>query len=301
MKNKLKNIKNTLDISICIPAYNEEKNIGKLLKSLVNQKTERIVIKKIVVVSSGSIDNTDKIVKKYCLKYNKIMLIRENVRNGKASAINTFLRYHNELVVVIQSADTIAAPDTIENLCLPFLYDKKIGMTGGAPIPVNDPNTFLGYIIHTWWWFHRNIPRFGEIIAFRNVIGELSTTTAVDEAYIQAKVIKKGYKLFLADDALVYNKGAENLMDLIKQRRRVFNGHNRLHKEEEIKVANIASAVILLLFLRYKVKNIKEITWIIGGIAIEIVARLLGYYDTKIAKDNPFVWDIARTTKNVNI
>ena len=22
---------------------------------------------------------------------------------------------------------------------------------------------FLGFIIHTWWWFHRNIPRFGEI------------------------------------------------------------------------------------------------------------------------------------------
>jgi len=26
-------------------------------------------------------------------------------------------------------------------------------MTGGAPIPVNDPHTFLGFIVHTWWWF----------------------------------------------------------------------------------------------------------------------------------------------------
>ena len=62
--------------------------------------------------------------------------------------------------------------DTIEKLCEPFLRDEKIGLTGGAPIPVNDPNTFLGYIIHAWWWFHRNIPRFGEIIAYRNILSQ---------------------------------------------------------------------------------------------------------------------------------
>jgi cellulose synthase/poly-beta-1,6-N-acetylglucosamine synthase-like glycosyltransferase len=291
------NKKNT--VSICVPAFNEEKNIGKILEALINQITNKVFINKIVVVSSASTDNTDNIVKDFCKKDSRVQLIQQKTREGKAAAINAFLKLINDEIVVIESADTIPQPNTIEHLCLPLLNDKSIGMTGGAPIPVNDPKTFLGYIIHTWWWFHRNIPRFGEIIAYRNIIKALSTTTAVDEAYIQAKMIQLSFKAVHVDEAVVFNKGAEHIRDLIKQRRRVFNGHARLYQKENIKIDNMTKSTLYLLLFKFPINSFKELLWIFGGIMLEGYAYMLGMYDMKISKKNPFIWDTAGSTKNL--
>ncbi len=291
---------NKLQVAICIPAYNEAQNIKKLLGELLRQKTKRIKINKIVVVASGCTDKTPQIVKKIAAQNSIISLIYEKKRTGKAAAINEFLKTTHEEIIVLESADTVPSQDTIEKLCVPFLEDSKIGMTGGAPIPVNDPDTFLGYIIHAWWWFHRNIPRFGEIIAYRNILPRISATTAVDEAYIQAKIIQKGYKVVHIDDAIVYNKGAATLKDLIKQRRRVFNGHSRLFKEEKIKISNMTKSSVKLLLFSYQIKSVKHLFWLFGGILVEIYARILGTYDTYIVKINPYAWEVAYTTKDIS-
>ncbi len=292
-----KKISNT--VSICVPAYNEEKNIGRILDALINQITREIRINKIIVVSSASTDKTDDIVLEFCRKDRRVQLIQQKKREGKAAAINAFLKVISDEIVVIESADTVPQPETIEHLCKPLLKDKSIGMTGGAPIPINDPNTFLGYIIHTWWWFHRNIPRFGEIIAYRNLIKALSTTTAVDEAYIQAKMIQLSLKAVHVDEAVVFNKGADHIKDLIKQRRRVFNGHARLYKHENIKIDNMTKSTLYLLLFKFPIRNLKELIWICGGIGLEVYAYMLGMYDMKISKKNPFIWDTATTTKNL--
>lgn len=291
----------TLSVSICVPAYNEEKNIKKILTALLRQDLKRISINKIVVVSSGSTDRTNLFAEEMQQKSDKIFLITERERRGKASAINAFLRMVDDEVVVIESADTIPEKYAIEKLCLPFLQDKKIGMTGGAPIPVNDPETFLGYIIHAWWWFHRNIPRFGEIIAYRNILKQIPESSAVDEAFIQAAIVKKNYKIVHIDDAKIRNKGPETVNDLIKQRRRIFNGHSRLYQDEEVKIDNMTRSSLHLLLFQYKIEQPKQVFWLLGGIALEVCARLLGFYDQYITKLNPSIWDTAGTTKDLRI
>jgi len=290
---------NKVSVSICIPAYNEERNIKKILRRLLQQKTDRVFINKIIVISSASTDYTDLIVTEYAYKDNRIILHRQKQREGKAAAINAFLKMVDDPIVVIESADTIPEEDTIENLCRPLVEDSQIGMTGGAPFPVNDRNTFLGYVIHSWWWFHRNIPRFGEIIAYRNILDTISKTTAVDEAYIQAKIIQMDLKVVHIENAIVYNKGAETIRDLIKQRRRVFNGHARLHKEENIKINNMTKSSIWLLLFKYQIFSLKELVWLFGGILVEVYAQMLGYYDMKISKINPFIWNTSKSTKEL--
>jgi biofilm PGA synthesis N-glycosyltransferase PgaC len=294
-------MKNLLPVSICIPAYNEEKNIERILHALLSQKTKRVEIKKIVVICSGCTDNTAVIAEGFQKNHPQVVVLCEAERNGKASAINTFLQIADEPVVVIESADTIPYEDCIEKLCAPFINNKKLGMTGGAPIPVNDPNTFLGYIIHSWWWFHRNIPRFGEIIAYRNVLPRISSKTAVDEAFIQAKLVKMGYDIVHVDEAKVSNKGPETVRDLIKQRRRIFNGHTRLWEQQQVKIDNMTRSSLKILLFEYKINSLKELVWFTGGIMIEIYARMLGKYDSKVKKINPFVWDTATTTKNLAV
>jgi biofilm PGA synthesis N-glycosyltransferase PgaC len=52
-------------VSIGICVYNEEKNIGRLLDKLLTQKTDLSDISEIYVVSSGSKDRTNEIVRTF--------------------------------------------------------------------------------------------------------------------------------------------------------------------------------------------------------------------------------------------
>ena len=60
---------------IIIPVFNEEKNIEKCLKSLLNQ-THRI--SQITVVNDGSNDNTDDILTKISKKYGSVNYVIKN-------------------------------------------------------------------------------------------------------------------------------------------------------------------------------------------------------------------------------
>ena len=291
------------NVSIGVFAYNEENNIAKLLNSLLNQKLKKVKINEIIVVSSGSTDRTNEIVKKISKKNRKIKLIIEKERRGKASAINLFLQKAKNKVVVIESGDTIPEENCIENLCLPLFENEKLGMTGARAIPTNPKTTFLGRIIHYWWWISNELPRFGEMIAFKKFLcPKLSEKTAVDEAYIEAEVSKKGFKKKQVSNAIVYNHGAETFKDLIKQRKRIYIGHKLLEKEKNYSVQSFNITRIFKLTLRYifKENSIKTIFALFIGAIIEVYSRIKGFYEIYFKKENPYVWEIAKTTKKVN-
>ncbi|CAB3287117.1 Glycosyl transferase family 2 [Methanocaldococcus lauensis] len=71
-----------------IPAYNEEKNILKVLKDLEKLKIDAIV------VDDGSIDNTSKVVEDFAKNCNiKVYLIRNEKNLGKAKAIEVGTKF----------------------------------------------------------------------------------------------------------------------------------------------------------------------------------------------------------------
>lgn len=288
--------------SIGVLAYNEEKNISHLLDSLLHQKTKTVNILEIIVVSSASTDKTDEIVQNFSKKNKKVKLLIQKERKGKASAINLFLKKAKSDIVIIESGDTIPSKSCIENLCEAFLNDEKLGLTGVRSIPTNDKNSFLGYIIHYWWWIHNELPRFGEMIAFRKKLApQISEKTAVDEAYIEALISNKGYNKKQIRTAIINNHGAETLKDLIKQRKRIYTGHKYLDRELSYKVQSFNFSRILKLTIKYlfKEKSIKGFFYLFLGALIEIYSRLAGMIDLYIKKKNPYAWEISKSTKKV--
>jgi biofilm PGA synthesis N-glycosyltransferase PgaC len=289
----------TISIGVCV--YNEERNIGSLLNSLLNQKTTQH-INEIIVVSSACSDKTNAIIETEFLKfYPKVVLLKQEKREGKASAVNLFLEHANGDIVVVESGDTIPTDDTIENLIEPF-KNPKIGMVGGRPIPVNDPNTFMGFTVHLLWDLHHKLalkhPKLGELVAFReNLIKKIPIDTAVDEAFIEALINEKGYELKYVPSAIVYNKGPETISDFLKQRRRIFAGHIHLKKIKRYTPSSMKINILKLTFEVIKL-NPKEILWLFGAMFLEFYGRLLGSYDFFIKNKNPFIWDIANTTKD---
>ena len=284
-----------MKLSLGVMAYNEEKNIGRILNAILNQKTDKIDISEIIVVSSGSTDNTNKIIKNFVNKNKKIKLIIQKNREGKASAINKFLKVAKSKILVLESGDTIPKNDAIEKLCTP-LEDKKIGIVGGHPIPKKNKD-FLHPIIELQWSLHHKIslkkPKFGEIIAFKKIFKKIENT-AVDEEHIAMLIKNKGLKGFYAKDAIVYNFGPETVKDLLNQRRRIYCGHLKLKKNKEYLASSMRKFLVLKTVL--KEINIGKFTTIILGIFLEIIGRILGTYDYYFGTKHE-IWAVPKTYK----
>ena len=295
-------VKDYYRISVGVMAYNEEKLIAKCLNALQKQKLQSGTIEEIIVVSSGSTDQTNRIVKEFAAKDPRIRLIEQPRRLGKASAINSFLQQASGDIVIVESADTIAGEDAVEYLIRPF-KNKEIGMTGAHPVPVNKPTRFVGYCVQKLWDLHHRMateqPKCGEMVAFRNIITRIPKYTAVDEAAIEAIISKAGLKLAYVPEAIVYNKGPETIRDFFKQRRRIASGHRHLYALFGYRVTSLNTGTIAKLVWQTQRWNPRDMFFTFGLIAIEAVARFVGMLDFYLRDKNPFIWDISHTTKHI--
>src|SRR2546427_10380428 len=214
--------------SVGIMAHNEEATIGRTIRAVLQQQVLSVCIVEVIVVASGCTDRTVPIVAEMALQEPRVRLCIQEKREGKASAINLFLKQAVSPVLVLIGADVIPEAFALEYLCSPF-KDAKIGMVGGRPVPVNDPATFMGHAVHLLWRLHdylaRVQPKLGEVIAFRNVISGIPTGSPVDEISIQALISQLVYQLIYEPACVVYNKGPLTIRDVLNQRRRILARH----------------------------------------------------------------------------
>ena len=290
-------------ISIGVMAYNEEENIANCLRALEKQEVSIGVVEEIIVVSSGSTDRTDEIVREFEKRNPKIKLITEDKRRGKASAINLFLRYASGDIVVLESADTIPEPQTVDHLVKPFV-NPNVGVVGAHPVPVNSRKTFIGYCVHKLWQLHHllamDTPKCGEMIAFLNVVERIPSFTAVDEAAIEAMFSEKGYEIRYVPEAIVHNKGPETLKDYIKQRKRIALGHKHLMATKGYQVSTYKSLHIFHYVFKTMDWNPKGLLYMTGLILVEAYCRVLANINFHFRDHNPYIWNISGTTKSFN-
>lgn len=282
-------------------AYNEEGNIDRLLKALLNQRLEQVSIEEIIVVASGCTDNTEAIV----LQFGKpVKLIVQKERQGKASAINLFLKLAKAEVLVLISGDVLPEGDALEHLVSPFI-NPGVGMTGAYIIPENSSQSIVGFYVQLFWRLHHEIGlrsfKGGEMIAFRNVVSEIPFNTATDETWIAALVLKQGYQLQYVPGAVVHNKGPENIIDFLKVRRRHLIGYLHLKKvwPQAYLPETLNNLLVLKLLLKITSWRLKPLVFTIGAVFLEIWARCLAWYDFCLCHRNPYQWEIAKSTKRL--
>jgi poly-beta-1,6-N-acetyl-D-glucosamine synthase len=285
-----------------IMAYNEEANIGRLLEALLAQKTRLASLDEILVVASGCTDRTEAIVEEFAARDGRIRLLTQVRKEGKAAAVNLLLRHTDCEVIILESADTLPLPETIEELVSP-LQDPAVGMVGGHPVPTNSRATFMGYAAHLVWELHHGIalrhPKMGEAIAFRNVFHQIPYDTAVDEASIEPLIVGQGLRLCYAPRAIVYNRGPERAGEFVKQRRRVFAGHLYVKDTLGYKVSTMSSLRSAWALLRSARLDWRYFLWAPGVVALEGYVRLLATYDYVFRKRKPYNWTMATTTKQL--
>jgi biofilm PGA synthesis N-glycosyltransferase PgaC len=118
-------------------AYNEERFIEPLLESVMSQT---LLPLQWIIVSDGSIDNTDRIVGTWAARYPIIRLCRiteDHPRNfvAQVHAINRALSLLKNLdyeFIGNLDADITLTPDYFERLIDRFISHRKLGLAGGV-------------------------------------------------------------------------------------------------------------------------------------------------------------------------
>lgn len=99
-------------ISVMIPVYNAQDNIGKCLNSLLRQTYRNI---QIVIVNDGSKDSSKEICEEYAKKDSRIKLINQP-NGGEGAARNTGLREADGEYLCFVDADDYVKEDFVEKL-----------------------------------------------------------------------------------------------------------------------------------------------------------------------------------------
>lgn len=112
-------------LSIIIPAYNEERNIERILDMLDRQSVEGF---EVIVVDDGSTDSTGLLVSNYVTdKYSLVFLQQQN--KGAAYAREMAINKTSSQFIAVIDCDDGIADNTIEKAIKPLLQNEMIDIS----------------------------------------------------------------------------------------------------------------------------------------------------------------------------
>ena len=216
------------NVTVIVPAYNEEKVIEATLHSLLRSDYQHF---EIIVVDDGSQDRTSEVVREKFSSEPRVRLFTEP-NAGKASALNFGLRYATGEIVIALDADTMFAPHAIAALAHRF-YDPEMGAVAGNAKVGNRIN-----IVTRWqaleYITSQNMDRRafaslncitvvpGAVGAWRRDLldkaGGFTADTLAEDQDLTLRIRRLGYKIGYEEDAIAWTEAPATLSALAKQR-----------------------------------------------------------------------------------
>jgi cellulose synthase/poly-beta-1,6-N-acetylglucosamine synthase-like glycosyltransferase len=224
-------------VSIIVPVYNEEKVIENRINNLLNLDYPKDKYE-IIVIESGSIDNTSQIVNDVINNRKNgtkpgIKLLQEKRRKGKASAINFGKQYAKGDIILITDANSSYDEKVLKEL-IPHFENPKVGAVGGRYVITNPDKTLTSSES-----FYRDLEHimrlgesviesayslFGTISAFKSKLVEADTTMLAEDLDMAIQVKRKGYRLEYEPKAIAYENAAATHRDQTIQNKRIVIG-----------------------------------------------------------------------------
>ncbi len=303
---------NKKTVSIGIAAYNAEKNIGHILKSLLEQKEENFIIQEIIVNSDASTDRTIEIAESF--KESKIKALQSTARLGFGGSIKKLLEIATGDIVILLNDDIKILDHAFISKLLPaFDSSEKVGLVCGNPQPLK-PKTFIEKAVTSTSYAYYEIRKHinngnsnyscdGKILALsRDFINSLSfpqdySTLGCVDAYLYFSCISKNFKFIFVPEAVVYFRNPSTLRDYVK-----FVSRNDSNKELLKQIFGVESVnkeytmpkkYYLLETGKQFLKNP------VGCLAIFFIKFYTKYNSNKLSKKFVPLWETVTTTKDL--
>ncbi|MBI1909664.1 MAG: glycosyltransferase [Deltaproteobacteria bacterium] len=220
-------------LSILIPAYNEGKNIGPTLQSLL--KAAYPNEKEIIVIDDGSRDRTVAIVEEFQRRGPNIRLIQTN-RLGKARVLNAALKQATHEALIVLDADTTVAPEALLAIVQPLSSPEVAAVAANVrAIPTRKFLTWfqeLEYTLSSAWRAAQHtlktvsvVPQF--FAAKKSAlekIGGIPAETATEDFDVCLELTRAGYRIAMEEEAVGFTAVPETISGLFRQRTRWARG-----------------------------------------------------------------------------
>ncbi|WP_455102317.1 glycosyltransferase [Prevotella nigrescens] len=219
------------EVSIIVPAYNEEVNIVRTISNLKQQDYPSFHI---YLVDDGSSDNTLARAREQFGNDAEVTII-EKENGGKASALNRGIAACTTEYVVCIDADTQLQSDAVSKLMRHFVADKtgRVGAVAGN-VKVGNQRNMLTYWQAIEYTTSQNFDRMaysninaitvvpGAIGAFRKKVleevGGFTTDTLAEDCDLTMSINERGYIIENENYAIAMTEVPETLRQFVKQR-----------------------------------------------------------------------------------
>lgn len=294
-------------ISIGIPAYNEEKNIRWLLKSLLTQELGRFELAEIIVVSDASTDKTNAEVAFF--NDRRIKLLVNERRQGVNASQNKIVKSASGDILIILNADVLPADRRfLQEIIKPFKKDQRVGLVGAQTIPTKSLTMIDAIISESHKFKNLLYQQLGEGDSIYLCHGRARAFSkqfysqihwpddCPEDPYSYLFCLKRGFKFVYHPCAKVFFRSPSTLADHLRQSYRFNQGKRALEKyfpKPLLKKAyHISKKLLIASFAEFFLKHPFAIS---AYLAISAYTRLLRL--NKVIDHSK--WDVAPTTKIV--
>lgn len=215
-------------ITIIVAAYNEADCIADNIenKRAMDYPIERV---EIIVVSDGSEDGTDDIVRKF--SDSGVKLIRQEPRAGKTSALNLAVSIAKGEIIVFSDANSLYDRNAIKKLVRNF-HDPSVGYVTGKMIYINPDGTTIGDGCSAYMKYENLLRKMetkigsivgvdGGVDAIRKELYQPMNPDQLPDFVLPLKVIDQGYRVVYESEAILCEPALNSSEDEYRMRVRV--------------------------------------------------------------------------------
>jgi cellulose synthase/poly-beta-1,6-N-acetylglucosamine synthase-like glycosyltransferase len=232
----------TPEVSLIISCYNEVDVVKEKIENslAIDYPKDKL---KIIIVSDGSEDGTDEIAKQYSAE--GIVLIRQEGRLGKTSAINLAMEEVTSEVVVFSDANAMYETDAIKKLVRNFA-DEAVGYVVGAALYTDGKTSAAAASEDIYWQYeiklktmesklHSVVGGDGAIYAIRRALFIKLDAKDINDFVNPLQIIAQGYRGVFDHEANCLEETAGDFAKEAKRKQRIVNRSFRgLMKVKEV-------------------------------------------------------------------
>ena len=216
------------DVTVLIPAHNEESVIVQTVASVLATGTKNL---QIIVVDDGSTDRTGQLLDEHFGNHPGVHIIHQ-VNRGKSAALSLAMSHATTEIVVTIDADTEIEPDAISKLLRHF-SDPLIGAVAGN-VKVGNRSRWLTRWQALEYITSQNMEKRafdllncitvvpGALGAWRKkaieAAGGISSDTVAEDADLTIAIRRLGWRISYDEDAIAWTEAPETPGALIRQR-----------------------------------------------------------------------------------
>lgn len=116
---------NALSMSVVLPAYNEEENVGQAVRSVLEVMQPLTPSYEVIVVDDGSRDRTSEVVEELAESYPQVRLVRHEVNRGYGGALNSGFKAATRDLIFFTSSDNQYDVAEVKKL-LPYIESAEL-------------------------------------------------------------------------------------------------------------------------------------------------------------------------------